>query len=243
MKRVTAGGWAGGFAHFTNLNGGYKATTQGPWHGTTTSDQWILVEKEIEGVDWPNTGTFIELNMITSGQIWYLDDIKLIETTPEPENLFGENAGFEMGALAPWGTVFGTLGSMEVLPEAALDGNYGLRIDTSNGRAGILMDDSILPFDVMSLGKKYKLSFYMRRAAGNGWAGGFAHFTNNVNGYVATPQGPWHGTTTSGEWILVEKEIDGQEWPNTGTFIEINMMTTGQLWDVDSFMLEDISSQ
>lgn len=242
----TSGPWAGGFTQFVNNTDGFKTSGQ-QWYGGTNVGEWFLVEKEFTGQDWPEVGTFIEINLRTAGNTWYADDFKLEDITPEPqapENLLGENADFEYGNLDNWQMVFGSTGTIDVIADAAKDGNYGARLDTTDGRIGIFVDHTILPDDVMQAGKTYRLSFDMRRVSGTGWAGGFTHFTNNTGEYVRSPQGPWHGTTSVGEWIAVEKIIEGiVDWPESGTFIELNMVTQGDghVWDIDNVVLNDIS--
>lgn len=165
-----------------------------------------------------------------------------VPPAPDESNLLGVNGSFELGHLNDWKIVYGSVGSAEVVEEAAKDGLFGLKIDTTVGKVGILIDEDVLPVGLMKAGKTFKLSFYMKRVSGAGWAGGFAAMTNLNGGWKATPQGPWHGTGASpSDWILVEKVIDGLDWPDTGTFVEINMQTPGQVWYIDDIKLEDTS--
>ncbi|MGJ8682102.1 Ig-like domain-containing protein [Paraglaciecola sp.] len=162
---------------------------------------------------------------------------------PEEGNLLAANGGFEFGHLNDWKVSYDTTGNVEVTEEAAKDGSFGLKVDTTNGRVGILIDEDVLPTGLVKTGKIFKLSFYMKRVSGTGWAGGFAQFVNANGGWKATAQGPWHGTNAAApsDWILVEKEIEGADWPDTGTFIQLNMLSTNQVWYIDNIKLEDLT--
>ncbi|MCF2948041.1 carbohydrate binding domain-containing protein [Paraglaciecola aquimarina] len=165
-----------------------------------------------------------------------------VPPTPEEGNLLGINGGFEVGHLNDWKIAWDALGSAEVLSEAAKDGEFGVKIDTTDGKIGILIDEDILPLGLIKAGKTFKLSFYMKRVSGTNWAGGFAQLINTTDGWKASPQPPWHGTAASpSDWILVEKEFSGLDWPDTGTSLQINMQTAGQVWYLDNIKLEDTS--
>lgn len=171
-------------------------------------------------------------------------EIKSPFTPPDPEegNLFGNNGGFERGDLGDWKLVFGSTGSLEVTGEAAREGNFGVKFDTADGRVGILIDQDVLPQGVMTTGKKYKLSFYLKRVTAGPWSGGMTQFINNEGGWKTSGQ-QWYGGTSTDQWFLVEKEFDGLDWPDSNTFIEINLMTAGHVWHADQFKLEDISPE
>ncbi|MDU0356286.1 carbohydrate binding domain-containing protein [Paraglaciecola aquimarina] len=159
---------------------------------------------------------------------------------PEEGNLLGINAGVELGHLNDWKFSWDTQGTAEVVEEAAKDGQFGVKFDTTDGRVGILIDEDVLPEGLVKAGKTFTFSFYMKRVSGSGWAGGFTQLVNNNGGYKASSQAPWHGTAASpSDWILVEKDIAGEDWPDTGTLIQVNMQTQGSVWYADNFKLED----
>lgn len=83
LKRLTSGGWSGGMSQFINQNGGWKSSGQ-KWFGGTLTGEWQLVEIEFDGLDWPDTQTSFEVNLMTSGHTWYADDFVLEEVPTAP---------------------------------------------------------------------------------------------------------------------------------------------------------------
>ncbi len=160
---------------------------------------------------------------------------------PDPSNLLGANSGFEYGDLTDWSFVWDSVGTATVDPVAAKDGDYGVLIDTTNGKVGLSLSDTVLPQGLIKLGKKYKLSYDIKRVSGSGWAGGFAYFVNTDGGWKSTASGPWFGTSGLNQWIHVEKEIDGLDWSDVQTALEINFQTAGQQWYLDNIKLEDLT--
>ena len=161
---------------------------------------------------------------------------------PDPTNMLGTNGGFERGDLGDWGIVYGSSGSAQVVAEAAREGAFGVKFDSTNGRIGIQIDQTVLPEGVMQPGKRYKLSFYLKRVSTGPWSGGMTQFINTNGGWKTSGQ-QWFGGTSTDQWFLVEKEFDGLDWPATGTSIEVNLMTQGHEWHADEFKLEDITPE
>ncbi|WP_159084205.1 Ig-like domain-containing protein [Saccharobesus litoralis] len=153
--------------------------------------------------------------------------------------LSGLNTGFEAGDLTDWEFAWDSAGVVDVTTDAANSGDYGLYINTTDGAVGLVVAD--IPEGMMQAGKKFKLSYDIKRVSGSGWAGGFAQLWNNTEAWVSTSQGPWFGTSGLNQWFTVEKEIDGADWPATGTRLQINFRTAGQEWYLDNVKLEDIT--
>ncbi|MEP1448956.1 MAG: Ig-like domain-containing protein [Paraglaciecola sp.] len=193
----------------------------------------IAALREVGG-DWR---TSVDGHTITGVEITSTD------TTPNPvNNLLGINGDFEQGSLGDWQLVFGSNGALEIIQDAAYSGNYGIKFDTSDGRVGISIDETVLPHSLIKAGKKFKLSFYLKRLSTGAWSGGMSQFINLDGGWKSSGQ-KWFGGTLTGEWQLVEIEFDGVDWPDTQTSFEVNLMTSGHTWYADDFILEDITQE
>ncbi|AWB68241.1 hypothetical protein C2869_18290 [Saccharobesus litoralis] len=146
------------------------------------------------------------------------------------------NTGFETGDFSDWQLSWQSKGSIDVTKDAAKDGNYGLQINTHSGPADFNLAPSLLPTGFMHPNKRYKLSFDLKRVDGhNSWAGGYAHLSSYINGqYQQTPQGPWLGGSSYYQWMHIEKEILGKNWPAEGTNLHFAFRTPGQEWYMDN---------
>ena len=164
------------------------------------------------------------------------------ETPPNPtNNLLGDNGGFERGDLGDWNYVFGSSGQAVVTADAAKNGDYGILFDTTDGRVGITLDESVLPEGLMKAGKAFTLSFYLKRLSTGPWSGGMSQFINTNGGWKTSGQ-KWFGGTQTGTWERVEIQIDGVNWPDTQTSFEVNLMTQGHTWYADDFVLEEVTT-
>ena len=156
--------------------------------------------------------------------------------------MLADNGDFESGTLGDWQLVFGSNGDVEVSEDAAYSGNYGIKFDTTNGRAGISVNETVLPQSLIKEGKKFMLSFQLKRLTTGAWSGGMSQFINLNGGWKSSGQ-KWFGGTQTGDWQLVEIEFDGLDWPDTQTLFEVNLMTPGHVWYADDFTLEDITPE
>lgn len=192
----------------------------------------IAALREIGG-DWR---TSVDGHTITDVEITSTD------TPPSGNNLLADNGDFESGTLGDWQLVFGSNGDVEVSEDAAYSGNYGIKFDTTNGRAGISVNETVLPQSLIKEGKKFMLSFQLKRLTTGAWSGGMSQFINLDGGWKSSGQ-KWFGGTQTGDWQLVEIEFDGLDWPDKQTLFEVNLMTPGHVWYADDFTLEDITPE
>ncbi|MER2494363.1 carbohydrate binding domain-containing protein [Catenovulum sediminis] len=190
----------------------------------------LLASLRATGGDWRTT--------IDSHDIKNITVIADEQPDTDPSQLLAAlNADFEMGDLTHWQHTWDSTGDVFVSADSTQTSNYSAQIDTSNGKVGLLIGDN-LP---MQAGKKYKVSFSVQKTAGSGWGGGFVQLVNNENGWVGSPQGPWFGTSSNGDWIHFEKEIDGADWPQNGTQLQIVFGTAHHAWELDNVKLQDIT--
>lgn len=158
----------------------------------------------------------------------------------EDNNLIGDlNPDFESAVMSPWTLAWDAAGSGNVTTTAAFEGDYGLSIDTSSGKVGILLDSSVLPQDLYQQGQQIKLSFYAKRASAGGWVGGFAQFWNNASGWVGSPQ-KWFEIKS--EWSKVEFVMDGENFTPGNTNMQFNFNKAGELFYIDNFKVEIVEN-
>ena len=171
-----------------------------------------------------------------------INDITISDGNDDPvidSNLISDlNANFETGNFSPWDTAWDTVGTAEVNNSAALDSNFGLAIDTTAGKVGIVLSSNALPQDIYQINKRLRISFDAKRASSGGWVGGFAQFWNNAGAWVASEQ-KWFEIKPT--WTRVEFEIDGQDFTSGSTNFQININKTGEHIFLDNFKIEDVT--
>ncbi|WP_017446766.1 Ig-like domain-containing protein [Gayadomonas joobiniege] len=196
------------------------------------SEVRLLASLRSVGGDWRTT--------IDSHDMRNIPVIAEQTTEPDPTQLLAHlNADFEAGSLIDWSFIWDAIGTVDVVAGGPEGSSYVANVDTTAGKTGLLIGQD-LP---VAAGKKYLLSMDIKKTQGSGWGGGFVQLINNENGWVGSPQGPWFGTSQNGQWMTFEKEIDGADWPEQGTQLQIVFGTQGHFWELDNVRLQDITPE
>lgn len=181
----------------------------------------------------------------------------------DPTNLFGINSGFELGtqpspsgqtttesgdwelAFVPTGPI--TQDEVQVSIDARIEGRYGLAVDATNRQVGFLLNDKrVLPRGLIKPGKKYKISFDVKRFAQEGeegFIGGFMQFAFFQPGDFRVGSNQlFFSAPGDGQTTRIEREVEiTADFPDSGNFVQF-FFQAGK-WNVDNFRLEDITPE
>ncbi|WP_111977338.1 Ig-like domain-containing protein [Algibacillus agarilyticus] len=229
-------------SHTTGWKGGTRTTVQ---PGTGEVDLTVWPTEALT----PDVGYRFLVSIREVGGNWQtdyanaiIDNIEILAQAPEQEpdsNLISNlDPSFETGTLTPWATAWDIAGTATVTNDAAFEGDYGLSIDTTSGKVGIVLDQNTLPQDLYQLGKRIKISFDAKRDTTGAWVGGFAQFWNNSGAWVGSAQ-QWFEIKS--DWTRIEFEIDGEDFTAGGTHLQFNFNAAGHVFSVDNFKIEDVT--
>ncbi|WP_017443869.1 hypothetical protein [Gayadomonas joobiniege] len=162
----------GGFSRISHMsNHQYYRSVQGRWFNAHKKS-WQKFERLIWVENFPPSHNRLEINFRVAGQEWLLDNIELTHVARYKNLLRGDNAGFESGQETPYLVEklypgYESQAFVEVNEAAAIDGRYGLYVDSYPGEMKLKFLHWAFDLSDLPEVETYWLTFDVRVVHGN----------------------------------------------------------------------------
>lgn len=245
VKRI--GGSAGGVGGQRYLAGldqnSAWAWTGGEWWWTSAPvGNWQHVEVFIDGQDWQDLQTYLFISFATQGEQFYLDNVKLEDISPDG-NLLGlantdfEEGTFGMGVQARQDEGQTNFAYFDIRETAAITGNYGLYIDSTDGDFRLQFSPDAIAHDQVDSSKEYALTFDLKVISGNARL-----FYNPKSSGTWVPLPGWGTYFNPSEQIVnISVPVSTTDLTPDGTYFFNLHMSPGVIANIDNIRLAPIN--